>query len=300
MRGGETLFEEGSLGTSMYMLAHGGMKATHKMESGEEEDLAFFKAGAVFGEIALIMDMPRTASIRCTENDTLLLELKKDDFRAFLKLLPNTMSINDVVKKRTTDSFKRFRVPFFEAIPDDKYHQLAQLCTIEQCPPDTVLFREGDIGTKFYILAHGQVAVRGVREGVDKLLTTIGPGKYFGEIALVQERPRTATVITLSRCVILSITKENFQAFFAEAPEAIADFEVKILRAGVQFRSVLYHGLGFDSFLQHCKSEYSTENIEFWRDCRYGAGRDTRAVNICVVLCCADGCGLWHCVLCLC
>jgi hypothetical protein len=89
------------------------------------------------------------------------------------------------------------------------------------------------------------------------------------EIALVQERPRTATVKTLTRCVLLSITKANFQAFFASAPEAIADFEVKILRAGVQFRSVLYHQLGYEYFVQHCKNEYSTENIEFWRDCRY-------------------------------
>lgn len=85
---------------------------------------------------------------------------------------------------------------------------------------------------------------------------------------MVQDTPRTATVTSVSRCVILSITKENFQLFFNEAPEAIADFEVKLARYDVQLRSVLYHQTGLEFFVQHLRSEYSEENIEFWKTCR--------------------------------
>jgi len=96
----------------------------------------------------------------------------------------------------------------------------------------------------------------------------IGPGKYFGEVALVRETPRTATVTTLTRCVILSISKAKFAIFFKEAPEAVSDFEVKLARYDVTMRSVLYHPVGVDFFRKHLEAEYSTENIDFWQACR--------------------------------
>jgi CRP-like cAMP-binding protein len=71
----------------------------------------------------------------------------------------------------------------------------------------------------------------------------MGAGRYFGEIALVTNEPRTATVVTVNRCAMLSITKENFQIFFEEAPEALADFEIKLARYQVgsiaHFASIL-------------------------------------------------------------
>ena len=91
----------------------------------------------------------------------------------------------------------------------------------------------------------------------ERELTRMGPGRYFGEIALVQDSPRTATVTALTRSVVLSITQANFQKFFEEAPEAIADFEVKLARYDVRLRSVLYHPVGMQFFMEHLKHEYS-------------------------------------------
>ena len=52
--------------------------------------------------------------------------------------------------------------------------------------------------------------------------------------------PRTATVVTVNRCAMLSITKENFQIFFEEAPEALADFEIKLARYQVSVDGCAY------------------------------------------------------------
>ena len=49
----------------------------------------------------------------------------------------------------------RLQVPFFESITDDQYEILASLCTIERFAPGTVIFKEGDAGDTFYIVAHG-------------------------------------------------------------------------------------------------------------------------------------------------
>jgi len=96
----------------------------------------------------------------------------------------------------------------------------------------------------------------------------LGAGSYFGEIALVRESDRVATVTCVTRCVLLSISQEGFNKFFLEAPEAIADFEVKLARAEVGLRSVLYHPIGLTQLEVFLKEEHSQENLVFWKTCR--------------------------------
>lgn len=281
LKEGAVLFEEGSLGTQMFIVYQGTLKAVAKVrdegkETHKEVILNSFKEGDFFGEISLIMGMPRTAAIVAT-SPALLLELRKDDFQNFLKLTPNA-PFYDLMKRRFANHFKKYKVPFFSAIPDDKYPLLASLCKVEQIIPNTIIFKEGDVGSTFYIIAHGEVVVtsqrrkskfKGNPNGSDEIeLCTMGPGKYFGEIALIRDTKRTATVRTKTRCVVLSITRDNFEKFFQECPEALADFEVKLARYDVSLRSVIYHPLGLDYFTRFLMREYSAENIRFWRAAR--------------------------------
>ena len=282
LRKGEVLFQEGSLGSEMYIVYQGGCQAVAKRideETGESHDVVLnsFQEGDFFGEISLIMDMPRTASIIASE-DTLVLELRKDDFHNFLKLTPN-LHFHDLMKRRFANHFRKYKVPFFSAIPEAKYPMLASLCKVEQIEEDTIVFKEGEIGNSFYIIAHGEVVAttekcastlnkdkKKVGEIIE--LSRMGPGKYFGEIALIRDTKRTATVKTVTRCVILSITKKNFDQFFADAPEALADFEVKLARYDVAMRSVIYHPLGLNYFTKFLEREFSDENIKFWNEAR--------------------------------
>ena len=57
------------------------------------------------------------------------------------------------------------------------------------------------------------------KEGKNIQLCTMGPGKYFGEVALVSDSVRTATVVTTTRSVIMMITKDKFTGFFQRFPE---------------------------------------------------------------------------------
>lgn len=427
----ETLFEEGSLGQSVYILQAGQLKAvasltstsndttkdtkdgkqptadttatTAATHSGETEKVLhiFRDTNAddrIFGEIALCMDIPRTASIISNAN-SIVLEWKREDYRTFTSLLQSTTqsmaSLQQMMKARTAEHFRKYKVPFFSSIPEEKYAILASLCKIEERGGGEVIFHEGERGSEFYLIAYGQVRVtmkRKKKEGVknedgggiggvvkrseegDQLtsdetkkkkndssnnraatddgyasmkggkngtmkgtikgststgtlgkankrqtlmgtlrgrkgrtnssnpnnpsttsttalasllaldddsveICRMGPGKYFGEIALVQDTPRTATVTALTRCIILSITKENFTLFFHEAPEAISDFEIKLARYDVQLRSVLYHPLGLQWFRRHCEREYASENVEFWLKCREYRHRSMEAMG---------------------
>jgi len=214
--------------------------------------------------------MPRTASAQATEK-SLLLSLTKADFHNFLLVAPDLkIAFEQVCKERTTNLMKKFNVPFFAAIPEEKFHQLASLCEIEEYPSNKVIFSQNDKGNAFYLIAYGSVDViiEKKESGQKVKVTTIGPGKYFGEIALVTDSPRTATIVTSSRTILLSITKEKFEQFFSENPEAYADFAIKLSREDVPLESVLSHPTGFKHFAKFLQTEFSIENLNFYEASR--------------------------------
>lgn len=265
----EKLFEEGSLGRAMYFVSRGVVRAsTYDQKEEQEKLLREFKPGDNFGEISFACNMPRTSDIIASET-SLVLKLDKDDCDRFFRLFTiNRVPWTSMLKKRTAESFRRYKVPFFESITDDQYEILASLCTIERLAPGTSIFREGEAGDTFYIVAHGDLEATVMHETKKLVLGTIGPGQYFGEIALVSNQCRSATVTTTSRCVLLKITKAQFDEFFEKAPEANSDFQMKLSGYHVELKVLLFHRDGVKYFEEHLKKEYSQENIHFWKACR--------------------------------
>lgn len=269
---GQVLFEERSPPLSMFFVVQGAV-LVEANDRGEKKILHTFCAGELFGEAGVLLDMPRLATATAKQ-DSLLLELRKQDLGAFLKLVgpEETTRLNAYMQLQVALNFRKHRSPFFAAIPDDKFRLLAELSLIRQFPPKTVLFREGEVGKKFYIIVYGKVRVTQDRteEGV-KVETELGrrgPGGYFGEIALVRDSPRLATVTTIDRCIVFTLSKTNFEQFCQEVPEAVADFEVKLARSGVGLRSVVFHKLGLKFFREHLQMEFSDDNLAFWKYAR--------------------------------
>ncbi len=89
-----------------------------------------------------------------------------------------------------------------------EFRQAHKLFTIENFPEDTTIFRQGDPGDCAYFIRKGEVAV--VDEETNSPVRTLAAGKYFGEIALVTNQPRTATIRTVSPVEVAVLGKENF------------------------------------------------------------------------------------------
>ena len=89
-----------------------------------------------------------------------------------------------------------------------EYRQAHKLFTIEHFPETTTIFRQGDPGDCAYFIRKGEVAV--IDEETDSPVSTLAAGEYFGEIALVTNQPRTATVRTVSPVEVAVLGKENF------------------------------------------------------------------------------------------
>jgi NADH dehydrogenase len=88
-----------------------------------------------------------------------------------------------------------------------------------------VIFRQGDRGDRLYIVVNGEVEVAAKGPaGSEIALRRLGPGECFGEIALVNEGPRTATARTLTSANLLAVDREAFQALFSNLPPLQAFF----------------------------------------------------------------------------
>lgn len=257
---GEIIFEEGDQGRELYIVAAGSVDVSLRDEEGHSKHLATLEEGKYFGEIALIMEMPRTATISAHDR-CLLLVLGHDDFRNFLHVVPELKeSFAQVVKDRTAQQFKKYKVPFFANIPDGRYTELSSLCETRTYAPGEVVFNEGDHGDCFYLTVFGTLDV--IKAGT--VVASIPQGRYFGEIALVSDGARTATIRAKTKSVLLSITKENFESFFRDDPGAYADFALKIGREAVPLVVILQHPSGMRYFEEQLREEFSTENLLFW------------------------------------
>jgi len=89
-----------------------------------------------------------------------------------------------------------------------EFRQAHKLFSVEHFPAGTIVFRQGDPADCAYFIREGEVVV--IDEDLNAPVTKLSAGEYFGEIALVTNQPRTATVRTLSQVELAVLGKENF------------------------------------------------------------------------------------------
>lgn len=94
----------------------------------------------------------------------------------------------------------------------------------KKIPAGTVLFREGDQGEEMYILQAGRVKISKRIRGVEKTLATLDKGEFFGEMAILNDKPRSATAETIEDCDMLVIDRKTFEALIRGNAEIAVRF----------------------------------------------------------------------------
>jgi CRP-like cAMP-binding protein len=106
-------------------------------------------------------------------------------------------------------------VPFFSSISEQDLEAVAQQTDEISVAAGHVLAREGDLGEEFFVIESGAAEVTSGGAPVAKL----GAGDFFGEVALIREDRRTATVTATSPMVLIVITGSNFRSLDRSIPE---------------------------------------------------------------------------------
>ena len=90
---------------------------------------------------------------------------------------------------------------------------------LEQFGPGEVIFREGDPGRHVYVIRTGNVEVLAKRpDGSQEVINRQGPGDHFGELALLRNAPRTATIRTVTAVQVFKMSPSNFVALYTSLP----------------------------------------------------------------------------------
>jgi CRP-like cAMP-binding protein len=83
----------------------------------------------------------------------------------------------------------------------------------------TVLFRDGETGREMYVIQLGRVTISKRVGDVEKILTTLGPGEFLGEMAILNNKPRSATATCATDCKLLQVDAKTFEAMVRSSGE---------------------------------------------------------------------------------
>ena len=131
--------------------------------------------------------------------------------------LPSLTAIDGRISAPGPDLALLRHVSFFRPLPFAIVERLAGELQSATYEPGAVIIREGEPGERFYIIAAGQA--RASKGG--EQLRQMGAGESFGEIALLRQLPRTATVTATSRVEVRTLAREEFLAAVTGNPESV-------------------------------------------------------------------------------
>lgn len=123
------------------------------------------------------------------------------------------------------------QVNLFKSLSDKALLDLAAITIEQTIPARTIVFKEGDKGDALYIVKSGKVNVlKRNSAGIDSVLVALPKGAVIGDMAIIDEQPRSASIATIPETSFLIITKDDFRRLLAEVPEI--SFQILKLTTG--------------------------------------------------------------------
>jgi CRP/FNR family cyclic AMP-dependent transcriptional regulator len=112
------------------------------------------------------------------------------------------------------------RVPLFSSLTEAQLEGVAAGSARRSYPRGRTIVAEGEASQSMYILLAGRAKVqRSDSEGKEVILAVIGSGEFFGEMSLIDDAPRSASVITLETCEFMAVGKDIFKTILMQSPE---------------------------------------------------------------------------------
>jgi len=125
-------------------------------------------------------------------------------------------------------------VPFFTQLNDHELDVIRALSVEKNYPKSAVVLTEGEIGDSLYMIQSGRVKVfMGDEEGREIILKLLGPGHFFGEMAMIDQQPRSASITTLESSTFLILSHGAFETCVERAPR-IANVVLRVLAQRVR------------------------------------------------------------------
>ncbi|HEX6844682.1 MAG TPA: cyclic nucleotide-binding domain-containing protein [Actinomycetota bacterium] len=206
---GHTVFRQGDRADAFYVVRRGQVAIEDAdPETGDTRTLRILERGDSFGEGGLLEGGTRQAAARALEET----EVFRVDKNVFDRLLADQIDAPEFAPTMQAYAELHALPPFQRLATNQLAELLAHGGFVSAQPGDTIV-RQGEPGDAFYVVASGRAEV--VQDGA--VLGEIGPGGHFGEIALLEDVPRTASVVARAPLRAFRLDREGFDAVLLQA-----------------------------------------------------------------------------------
>jgi len=206
---GEKLITEGENGDYLFVVDEGKLDCHRE---GSTDVLKTCSGGDIFGELALLYNAPRAASVTA-KAASLCWKLDRETFG----------HITSSASEKYRSTLKEFlaKVPILSSFKPAELGQLADVMVRTKVAPDTNILTQGEEGDMFYILEEGSAIA--LKDGTQ--VNSYGEGDYFGELALLNKKSgvRAATIKSTSEARLLTIKRAEFKRLLGNLESVLLD-----------------------------------------------------------------------------
>ena len=212
---GSSLITQGEDGNELFLVETGKLECS-KLFAGDSQPkiLKYYESGEAFGELALLYNTPRAASIKCV-TDSVCWVLDRESFNHIVK--------DAAVKKRNQYDGFLAKVELFKSMDTYERSQLADCLNTVQFTTGKYVIREGECGDVFYIVEQGTAkATKVLRPGLPpENVQEYRAGDFFGELALIRGEPRAANIVATSQLKCATLDRRAFKRMFGPIEDII-------------------------------------------------------------------------------
>lgn len=220
---GSIVFKKFDYTNTFYSIVEGEVEVEIVGQDGKPKIIKL-KKGQYFGEMGLISGRRRTATIRAGKS-CVLLETPR---RSMLKLIAAV----DDVRRQMDEVFVRHAISNYIGpmlSPESIDALIAGSVEMRRYKTNEVLFKDGDAADGLYLIRRGSVTVSKITDGKERILSYVSAGNYVGEMALVNDAPRSATITATVMTEALILNGESFKQQLAANPLLRKSIESKIV-----------------------------------------------------------------------
>ena len=202
---GTRFIEQGDEGLDLYVVESGKLDCFKKFPNeSDEKFLVSYGPGDAFGELALLYNTPRAASIVAKE-DSVLFSLDRESFNHIVK--------DAVIQKR--QKFNEFisKIPLLDSLTALEKDKICDCLKTVSYKAGSLVIKQGDKGDTFYFVQEGKCVAtqRNKDSQSEKTVFTFGPNDYFGELAMLKDEPRAANILAVTDLKLASIDRASFK-----------------------------------------------------------------------------------------
>lgn len=215
---GEAIYRSGDPGEHLYLIGMGQVVLKDIDTQGREQVFSHLREGDFFGERAFMARMGQKGDA-IAETECSILMVDRTTFDQWVEKYPEMSD--------TVEEFYRQRVlarllaitPVFEGVPAEARLALTDQFSLRIFDDGEIIMKQGEISDGFYLIRSGSVALAVVGPNGEQVFHAIlGEGEFFGEVALLTGRPRTATVVANGAVELMALSRADFEQITEEYP----------------------------------------------------------------------------------